>query len=188
MPPDYWPRQAVNVKNGLPNDAKSREWAYPALKLVLVVAKFIISLSLYTGGACCVRHLSVFTPVFFTMLRVFAMNDQTGPAFKGRVEDIRFVSGHGRFTADIVPDNALHAVFLRSNVAAGVITSLDSSAAKTAPGVVSVLTALDAAADGVANMVWTGGPVREDGGVTVDSPRPLLSEKKYATSVSQWRW
>lgn len=106
------------------------------------------------------------------------MNDQTGPAFKGRVEDIRFVSGHGRFTADIVPDNALHAVFLRSNVAAGVITSLDCSAAKTAPGVVSVLTALDAAADGVANMVWTGGPVREDGGVTVDSPRPLLSGKE----------
>lgn len=106
------------------------------------------------------------------------MNDQTGPAFKGRVEDIRFVSGHGRFTADIVPDNALHAVFLRSNVAAGVITSLDCNAAKTAPGVVSVLTALDAAADGVANMVWTGGPVREDGGVTVDSPRPLLSGKE----------
>ncbi|XDZ67378.1 xanthine dehydrogenase family protein molybdopterin-binding subunit [Alphaproteobacteria bacterium LSUCC0226] len=106
------------------------------------------------------------------------MNDQTGPAFKGRVEDIRFVSGHGRFTADIVPDNALHAVFLRSNVAAGVITSLNCSAAKTAPGVVSVLTALDAAADGVANMVWTGGPVREDGGVTVDSPRPLLSGKE----------
>jgi len=106
------------------------------------------------------------------------MNDQTGPAFKGRVEDIRFVSGHGRFTADIVPDNALHAVFLRSNVAAGVVTSLDCSAAKTAPGVVSVLTALDAAADGVANMVWTGGPVREDGGVTVDSPRPLLSGKE----------
>ncbi len=106
------------------------------------------------------------------------MNDQTGPAFKGRVEDIRFVSGHGRFTADIVPDNALHAVFLRSNVAAGVITCLDCSAAKTAPGVVSVLTALDAAADGVANMVWTGGPVREDGGVAVDSPRPLLSGKE----------
>ena len=32
------------------------------------------------------------------------MNDQTGPALKGRVEDIRFVSGHGLFTADIVPE------------------------------------------------------------------------------------
>jgi carbon-monoxide dehydrogenase large subunit len=53
------------------------------------------------------------------------MNDQTGPALKGRVEDIRFVSGHGQFTADIVPENALHAVFFRSPVAAGMITSLD---------------------------------------------------------------
>ena len=103
------------------------------------------------------------------------MNDQTGPAFKGRVEDIRFVSGHGQFTADIVPENALHALFFRSPVAAGMITGLDCSAAKAAAGVVAVLTAADAAADGVANMVWTGGPVREDGGVTVDSPRPLLS-------------
>ena len=34
------------------------------------------------------------------------MNDNTGSAFKGRVEDIRFVSGHGQFTADIVPENA----------------------------------------------------------------------------------
>ena len=92
------------------------------------------------------------------------MNDQTGPTFKGRVEDIRFVSGHGQFTADIVPENALHAVFFRSPVAAGMITGLDCSAAKAAAGVVAVLTAADAAADGVANMVWTGGPVREDAG------------------------
>ncbi len=103
------------------------------------------------------------------------MNDNTGSAFKGRVEDIRFVAGRGQFTADIVPVNALHAVFLRSPVAAGMITGLDCNAAKDATGVVAVLTAADAAADGVANMIWTGGPVREDGGVTLDSPRPLLS-------------
>ena len=105
----------------------------------------------------------------------FFMNDNTGSAFTGRVEDIRFVSGHGQFTADIVPENALHAVFFRSPVAAGMITGLDCNAAKAVTGVVTVLTAADAAADGVENMIWTGGPVREDDGVTVDSPRPLLS-------------
>ena len=105
----------------------------------------------------------------------FFMNDNTDSAFTGRVEDIRFVSGHGQFTADIVPENALHAVFFRSPVAAGMITGLDCNAAKAVTGVVAVLTAADAAADGVANMIWTGGPVREDGGVTADSPRPLLS-------------
>ena len=77
------------------------------------------------------------------------MNDNIGSAFTGRVEDIRFVSGHGQFTADIVPANALHAVFFRSPVAAGMITGLDCNAAKAVTGVVAVLTAADAAADGL---------------------------------------
>ena len=52
---------------------------------------------------------------------------------------------------------------------------MDCSEAKEAPGVVAILTAVDATEDGITNMVWTGGPVRDDGGVTVDSPRPLLN-------------
>jgi len=103
------------------------------------------------------------------------MNDQTIPAPRGRQEDIRFVSGHGRYTADIVPENSLYAVFLRSTVAAGTITRLDCGAARAAPGVVAVLTADDAAADGVGEMIWTGSPVRDDGGSTPDTPRPTLS-------------
>ena len=103
------------------------------------------------------------------------MNDQSRPTPRGRSEDIRFVSGQGRFTADLIPENALHMVFLRSSVAAGRITRLDCDAARKAPGVVAVLTALEAKADNVASMIWTGGPVRDDGGTVVDSPRPLLN-------------
>ena len=103
------------------------------------------------------------------------MNDQTIPTNHGRQEDVRFVSGHGRYTADIVPENSLYAVFLRSYVAAGTITRLDCRAARAAPGVVAVLTADEAAADGVGQMIWTGAPVRDDGGSTPDSPRPTLS-------------
>ena len=103
------------------------------------------------------------------------MNDQISPMRKGRLEDIRFVSGYGKFTADLVPDDALHAVFLRSPVAVGKLKYLDCSEAKEAPGVVAILTASDATEDGITNMIWTGGPVRDDGGVTVDSPRPLLN-------------
>ena len=47
--------------------------------------------------------------------------------------------------------------------------------ARAAPNVVAVLTALEAAQDGVANMVWTGAPSRDDGLTGVDSPRPLLN-------------
>ena len=70
------------------------------------------------------------------------MNNQISPKRKGRLEDIRFVSGYGKFTADLVPDDALHAVFLRSPVAVGTLNHLDCSDAKEAPGVVAILTAL----------------------------------------------
>ena len=60
------------------------------------------------------------------------MSDQTIPAPEGRLEDIRFVSGFGKFTADLVPGDALHAVFLRSPVATGTLNHLDCSDAKKA--------------------------------------------------------
>ena len=101
------------------------------------------------------------------------MNNQTIPATYGRQEDIRFVSGHGHYTADIVPENSLSAVFLRSSIAWHI--RLDCTAARTAPGVVAVLTANEANADGVGQMIWTGSPVRDDGGSTPETPRPTIS-------------
>ncbi len=92
-----------------------------------------------------------------------------------RREDFRFVTGQGRYTADMVPRDALHAVFLRSPIARGHLRHLSVDLARAAPSVVAVLTALEAAQDGVANMVWTGAPVRDDGLAGVDSPRPLLN-------------
>ena len=81
------------------------------------------------------------------------LNNQISTKRKGRLEDIRFVSGYGKFTADLVPSDALHAVFLRSPFAIGTLNHLDCSDAKKAPGVVAVLTALDATEDGIANMI-----------------------------------
>ncbi|MDC1383418.1 xanthine dehydrogenase family protein molybdopterin-binding subunit [Candidatus Puniceispirillum sp.] len=106
------------------------------------------------------------------------MSDQKKSSDEGRLEDIRFLTGYGRFTADVIPNNTLYAVFLRSNVAAGKILLLDCKDAKVAQGVISVLTAADAAADNVSNMVWKGTPFRDDGGVTIITPRPLLNENE----------
>ena len=47
------------------------------------------------------------------------MNSESLYALMGRREDFRFVTGQGCYTADIVPDNALHAVFVRSPIARG---------------------------------------------------------------------
>jgi len=66
-----------------------------------------------------------------------------------RREDVRFLTGRGRYVADLVPQGALWAVFLRSDHAHGQIRKLDVSAARAAPGVRLVLTAADLQAAGV---------------------------------------
>ena len=103
------------------------------------------------------------------------MNSEKLLAHMGRREDFRFVTGQGRYTADMVPHDALHAVFVRSPIARGHLRHLSVDIARAAPNVVAVLTALEAAQDGVANMVWTGAPGRDDGLAGLDSPRPLLN-------------
>ena len=60
-----------------------------------------------------------------------------------RIEDKRFIRGAGRYADDIKLSGMLHAAFLRSPVAHGVITSIDTAAAKTMPGVHCVLTYAD---------------------------------------------
>lgn len=66
-----------------------------------------------------------------------------------RREDLRFLTGQGRYVADLVPVGALQAVFLRSDHAHGAIARLDLTAARAAPGVHLVLSAADLAAAGV---------------------------------------
>jgi carbon-monoxide dehydrogenase large subunit len=65
-----------------------------------------------------------------------------GQAVK-RVEDSRLVTGRGQYTADYLPAGALQAVFLRSPHAHAHFTITDVSAAKSMPGVHTVLVAAD---------------------------------------------
>jgi carbon-monoxide dehydrogenase large subunit len=62
-----------------------------------------------------------------------------------RVEDQRFVTGAGRYSADVMPDGRLVAFFLRSPHASARIDKIDATAARKAPGVALVLTAADVA-------------------------------------------
>ena len=57
-----------------------------------------------------------------------------------RLEDARFVTGHGRYIDDTAPEGALRAYLLRSPMAHGRITTLDVAEAREAPGVELVLT------------------------------------------------
>ncbi|MFF4259858.1 xanthine dehydrogenase family protein molybdopterin-binding subunit [Streptomyces sp. NPDC001663] len=60
-----------------------------------------------------------------------------------RREDPRLLAGHGRFVDDIELPGMLHAQFVRSTVAHGVITSVDLTAVRQVPGVVAAFTAED---------------------------------------------
>lgn len=86
-----------------------------------------------------------------------------------RVEDARFIQGHGRYVDDMsLPGQAYMAV-VRSPHAAAHIKSIDSRRALALPGVLAVLTGADAAADGLGGMHTIVERFRRDG---TPMPRP----------------
>ena len=66
-----------------------------------------------------------------------------------RKEDVRLLTGAGLYTDDINRDNQAWMVVLRSPHAHARILSIDTDAARAAPGVIQVLTGHDAKADGL---------------------------------------
>ena len=58
-----------------------------------------------------------------------------------RTEDPGLLTGSRRYLADLDLDRPLHAVFVRSDIAHGILRSVDVSEARTMPGVVDVWTA-----------------------------------------------
>jgi len=73
--------------------------------------------------------------------------------FTGRREDVRLVTGHGRYTADVTMDKQAAAYFLRSDRAHAKIRGIDTAKARSAPGVIDIVTGADMAAAG-----WKGLP------------------------------
>jgi carbon-monoxide dehydrogenase large subunit len=66
-----------------------------------------------------------------------------------RKEDQRFLTGRGRFVADIDLAHQTYAVFLYAPHAHARIRTIDTAAARRAPGVHAVLTGQDWAPDGL---------------------------------------
>src|SRR6516164_3150847 len=60
-----------------------------------------------------------------------------------RIEDARFLRGRGQFVGDLKRENMLHAAFLRSPTAHGLVAAVDVSAALAIAGVRAVITAKD---------------------------------------------
>ncbi|GAA6176708.1 xanthine dehydrogenase family protein molybdopterin-binding subunit [Sulfitobacter pacificus] len=95
-----------------------------------------------------------------------------------RTEDVRFLTGAGRYVDDIAPKGALHAYFFRSPVAHGVISELDISDAAEAEGVHLVLTCADLEAAGM-NIAMAGAQiVNRDGSKGAGPLRPMLAKER----------
>ena len=93
-----------------------------------------------------------------------------------RREDVRFLTGKGRYTDDINRPGQAYACFLRSDVAHGTITTLDVEAARAAPGVLAVLTATDFDSAGGLPCGWL---INNPDGTPMKEPKhPVLAEGK----------
>ena len=64
-----------------------------------------------------------------------------------RKEDLRFITGNGRYTGDIDLRGQTHGYFVRSPYAHAVVGEVDTSEARSMPGVVAVLTGKQVAED-----------------------------------------
>ena len=95
-----------------------------------------------------------------------------------RREDARFITGGGAYLDDLRFDRLAHVVVLRSPHAHAGIRAVEIDAARRAPGVLAVLTAADAATDGL-------GPLRpyaeanvQTGEPFIFAPQPLIAGSK----------
>src|ERR1051325_1859313 len=95
-----------------------------------------------------------------------------------RREDIRFLTGQGRYLDDLAFENVAQAVVLRSPHAHARIERVDAEAARAFPGVLAVLTAAEAREDGLLPLL----PSVDSNTVTGENfsfaPQPLLAGEK----------
>ena len=81
------------------------------------------------------------------------MSENTGiGASVRRKEDRRFLMGRGKYTDDINRPGQTHAYIVRSPHANALISSIDTSAASSAAGVIAVYTGQDMIDDGVGGL------------------------------------
>ncbi|HKW55016.1 MAG TPA: xanthine dehydrogenase family protein molybdopterin-binding subunit [Stellaceae bacterium] len=91
-----------------------------------------------------------------------------------RKEDVRFLTGRGRYTDDLNRPGQLHAYILRSPHAHAEIAGIDIGRAKAAPGVVAVFTGAD-----MQGSLPCGWLVKsKDGSPMAEPPHPVLAQAR----------
>jgi aerobic carbon-monoxide dehydrogenase large subunit len=92
-----------------------------------------------------------------------------------RVEDRRFITGHGNYVDDLQLPRQIYAFMLRSPHAHARIATIDAAAALSVPGVLAVFTGEDLARDGIGPIPCLSAVTNRDGSPSVLPPHPAIA-------------
>ena len=95
-----------------------------------------------------------------------------------RVEDRRFITGHGNYVDDISRPRQAYAFMLRSPHAHARIIAIDAAAALAAPGILAVLTGEDLARDGIGDIPCLSAVTNRDQSASVLPPHPAITRDR----------
>jgi aerobic carbon-monoxide dehydrogenase large subunit len=93
-----------------------------------------------------------------------------------RKEDVRFITGTGRYADDVNRPGQAYAVFVRSPHAHASIARIDAGAARRVPGVLAIFTHDDVAHDKLGLIKCVAPLKNRDGSAYPNPGRPLLAE------------
>ena len=91
-----------------------------------------------------------------------------------RTEDLRFLTGGGRYLADIVLEGMAQGLVLRSPHAHARVNGIDARAAAALPGVLAVFTGADWQTEGLGDIPTRTPAKHSDGSAVQPPPRPAL--------------
>ena len=95
-----------------------------------------------------------------------------------RKEDVRFLTGAGQYTDDVILQDISYTVFVRSPHAHAVIKKINKAAALAAPGVLAVFDGQDVAADKVGGLPCAWLITSTNGEPMKEPPHPILAQGK----------
>ncbi|HKY95930.1 MAG TPA: xanthine dehydrogenase family protein molybdopterin-binding subunit, partial [Kiloniellales bacterium] len=95
-----------------------------------------------------------------------------------RVEDERLLTGQGQYGDDVNRPGQAYGYVLRSPLAHALITRLDVAAARQAPGVLAVLTAMDLDAAGIGSIPCVAPMKGRNGSPTIQPRYPILAGER----------
>jgi carbon-monoxide dehydrogenase large subunit len=98
--------------------------------------------------------------------------------FDGRREDFKLVTGQARFTDDAHFPGEVYAAFVRAVYAHAEVLSIDTSEARSMPGVLGVFTAADLTADGLGDLPPLVSLPGRDGKAMFSAQIPILARDR----------